>query len=134
MAQPLPFASAGGRFMKKLFAFIITTAILATMAAPTFAQRRRRVESQSYDSRTYSSRTYYSNRAYDNRGYYDYNNRNRSVWSRHRDKLTVAAGTGAGAAIGAMTGGKKGALIGALLGAGGSALYTYKIRNRGYRR
>lgn len=115
--------------MKKLFAFIITTAILATMAAPTFAQRRRRVESQSYDSRTYSSRTYSSNRAY-----YDYNNGNQSVWSRHRDKLTVAAGTSAGAAIGAMTGGKKGALIGALLGAGGSALYTYKIRDRGYRR
>lgn len=115
--------------MKKLFAFIITTAIIATMAAPAFAQRRRRVESQSYDSRTYSSQTYSSNGAY-----YDYNNRNRSFWSKHRDKLTVAAGTGAGAAIGAMTGGKKGALIGALLGAGGSALYTYKIRNRGYRR
>ncbi|MGQ0761723.1 MAG: hypothetical protein ACT4OT_06860 [Acidobacteriota bacterium] len=120
--------------MKKLFAFIITTAILATMAAPAFAQRRSRT-TQSCDSRTYSSRTYRSNGAnYDNRSYYDYNNRNRSVWSRHRDKLTVAAGTGAGAAIGAMTGGKKGALIGALLGAGGSALYTYKIRNRGYRR
>ena len=124
--------------MKRLFAFIITAAILATMAAPTFAQRRRRT--QSCDSRTYSSRTYssdrayYDNRAYDDRGYYDYNNRNRSVWSRHRDKLTVAAGTGAGAAIGAMTGGKKGAIIGALLGAGGSALYTYKLRNRGYRR
>lgn len=126
--------------MKKLFAFIITAAILATMAVPTFAQRRRRIQTQTCDSRTYSSRTYssnrayYDNRAYDNRSYYDYNNRNRSVWSRHRDKLTVAAGTGAGAAIGAMTGGKKGALIGALLGAGGSALYTYKIRNRGYRR
>ena len=126
--------------MKKLFAFIITAAIMATMAAPTFAQRRRRVESQSCTSRTYSSRTYssngayYDNRVYDNGTYYDYNDRNRSVWSRHRDKLTVAAGPGAGAAIGAMTGGKKGALIGALLGAGGSALYTYKIRNRGYRR
>ena len=127
--------------MKKLFAFIITAAILATMAAPTFAQRRRRVQTQSCDSRTYSSRTYSTNRAYydnsgyyDNRSYYDYERRNRSVWSRHRDKLTVAAGTGAGAAIGAMTGGKKGALIGALLGAGGSALYTYKLRNRGYRR
>ena len=125
--------------MKKLFAFIITAAIMATMAAPAFAPRRART--QSCDSRTYSSRTYRSNRAsydnsgyYDNRSYYDYNNRNRSVWSRHRDKLTVAAGTGAGAAIGAMTGGKKGALIGALLGAGGSALYTYKLRNRGYRR
>jgi hypothetical protein len=127
--------------MKKLFAVIITAAILATMAAPTFAQRRRRIATQSCDSRTYSSRTYSSNSAYyddravyNNRSYYDYRDRNRSVWSRHRDKLTVAAGTGAGAAIGAMTGGKKGALIGALLGAGGSALYTYKIRNRGYRR
>lgn len=116
--------------MKKLIAFIITAAIMATMAAPTFAQRRSRYA----ESRTATSRTYYSNRAYDNRSYYDYRDRNRSVWSRHRDKLTVAAGTGAGAAIGAMTGGKKGALIGALLGAGGSALYTYKIRNRGYRR
>jgi hypothetical protein len=131
-------------FMKKLFAFIITAAIMATMAAPAFAQRRTRTQScdsRTYSSRTYSSRTYSSNRAYydnsgyyDNNSYYDYNNRNRSVWSRHRDKLTVAAGTGAGAAIGAMTGGKKGALIGALLGAGGSALYTYKLRNRGYRR
>lgn len=126
--------------MKKFFAFILTTAILAAMAAPTLAQRRRRVDTQSCDSRTYSSRTYSTNRAYYNnrgsynRSYYDYNNRNRSFWSRHRDKLTVAAGTGAGAAIGGMTGGKKGAIIGALLGAGGSALYTYKIRNRGYRR
>ena len=135
--------------MKKLFAFIITAAIMATMAAPTFAQRRSRTtqscDSRTYSSRTYSSRTYssrtyssnqayYDNGAYDNSSYYDYNNGNRSVWSRHRDKLTVVAGTGAGAAIGAMTGGKKGALIGALLGAGGSALYTYKIRSSGYRR
>ena len=122
--------------MKKLFAFIITAAILATMAAPAFAQRRSRYcDSRTSSSRTTSSRTYYDNSGYyDNRSYYDYNTRNRSVWSRHRDKITLAAGTGAGAAIGAMTGGKKGALIGALLGAGGSALYTYKIRNRGYRR
>ncbi len=115
--------------MKKLFAFIITAAILATLAMPTFAQRRNR--SQSCDSRAYTSSGYYDNgRYYDNRSYYDYERRDRSVWSRHRDKITVAAGTGAGAAIGAMTGGKKGAVIGALLGAGGSALYTYKIRNR----
>lgn len=137
--------------MKKFSAFIITLAILATMAVPTFAQRRRRVQTQNCDSRTYSSRTYngdrvytngaytnrvYTNGAYANQGYYDngvyydYNDQNRSFWERHRDKLTVGIGTGAGAAIGGMTGGKKGAVIGALLGAGGSALYTYKIRNR----
>jgi hypothetical protein len=54
----------------------------------------------------------------------------RSFWSKHRDKLTVAIGAGAGAALGGAFGGKKGALIGGLAGAGGSALYTYKIRNR----
>ncbi len=66
------------------------------------------------------------------RVYYDYNQqpKGRSFWSKHRDKLTVAIGTGAGAAIGGLVGGKKGAAIGALSGAGGSALYTYKLRNR----
>ena len=65
------------------------------------------------------------------RVYYDYNQpRQRSFWDKHRDKLTVAIGTGAGAAIGGLVGGKKGAAIGALSGAGGSALYTYKLRNR----
>jgi hypothetical protein len=39
-------------------------------------------------------------------------------------------GTGGGALLGALIGGKKGAAIGALGGAGGSALYTYKLRNR----
>ena len=65
------------------------------------------------------------------RVYYDYNQpKQRSFWDKHRDKLTVAIGTGAGAAIGGLVGGKKGAAIGALGGAGGSALYTYKLRNR----
>ncbi|HYE64192.1 MAG TPA: hypothetical protein VD966_01340 [Pyrinomonadaceae bacterium] len=65
------------------------------------------------------------------RAYYDYEQRReRSFWDKHRDKLTVAMGTGAGAAIGGLVGGKKGAAIGALAGAGGSALYTYKIRKR----
>lgn len=59
--------------------------------------------------------------------------RSRSFWQKHRDKLTVAAGTGGGALIGGLIGGKKGAAIGALGGAGGSALYTYKIRNRNRR-
>jgi hypothetical protein len=66
------------------------------------------------------------------RAYYDYNTapHGRSFWSKHRDKLTMAIGTGAGAALGGLIGGKKGAGIGALAGLGGSALYTYKLRKR----
>jgi hypothetical protein len=68
------------------------------------------------------------------RVYYDYQQpRGRSFWQKHRDKLTVAMGTGGGALIGSLIGGKKGAAIGALSGAGGSALYTYKLRNRNRR-
>ena len=57
----------------------------------------------------------------------------RSFWSKHRDKLTTAAGAGAGALIGGIAGGGKGAAIGALAGGGGAAVYTYKIR-KGRRR
>ena len=65
------------------------------------------------------------------RVYYDYGQRNgRSFWQKHRDKLTLAMGTGGGALLGGLIGGRKGAGIGALAGAGGSALYTYKIRRR----
>ena len=79
------------------------------------------------------SRVAYRNsgsRASSQRVYYDYQPKKRSFWDKHRDKLTVAMGTGAGAAIGGLVGGKKGAAIGALSGAGGSALWTYKLRNR----
>lgn len=68
------------------------------------------------------------------RQYYGRRYDNRSFWERHRDKLTVAGGTGAGAVIGGLAGGKTGALIGGLLGAGASALYTYKLRDRYNRR
>lgn len=65
------------------------------------------------------------------RVYYDYGQRSgRSFWQKHRDKLTVAMGTGGGALLGGLIGGKRGAGIGALAGAGGSALYTYKVRKR----
>ncbi|PYS41360.1 MAG: hypothetical protein DMF71_11425 [Acidobacteria bacterium] len=52
---------------------------------------------------------------------------------KHRDKLTLAMGTGGGAMLGGLIGGKKGAGIGALAGLGGSALYTYKLRHRHHR-
>ena len=84
-------------------------------------------------TRRTSSRVVYrnsGNRASSQRVYYDYQPKKRSFWDKHRDKLTVAIGTGAGAAVGGLIGGKKGAAIGALSGAGGSALWTYKLRNR----
>ena len=81
-----------------------------------------------------SGRTYARNYSSSRRVYYDYQRpRGRSFWQKHRDKLTLAMGTGAGAILGGIIGGKKGAGIGALAGAGGSALYTYKIRNRNRR-
>ena len=81
---------------------------------------------------TSSARRYYNGR----RAYYDYGSapRGRSFWQKHRDKLTLAIGTGAGAAIGGLVGGKKGAGIGSLVGLGSSALYTYKLRRRSPRR
>jgi hypothetical protein len=57
----------------------------------------------------------------------------RSFWNKHRDKLTMAMGTGGGALIGGLIGGKKGLAIGSLAGLGGSALYTYKLRQRNHR-
>jgi hypothetical protein len=130
----------GGQVMKKLFALLLTVAILAVAAAPSFAQgrscRSRNYDSRNYDSRSYDSRSYDSQGYYDNsRAYYDYGPqyRGRSTWNRHRDKLTVGAGTVGGAILGGLIGGRRGAAIGALAGAGGSALYTYKMRQRGYR-
>ncbi|HXI22433.1 MAG TPA: hypothetical protein VNG71_01055 [Pyrinomonadaceae bacterium] len=87
--------------------------------------------SVAYQSAATTRRSYRSSNG-SRRVYYDYSNapRGRSFWQKHRDKLTVAMGTGAGAILGGLIGGKKGAGIGALAGAGGSALYTYKLRKR----
>ena len=128
--------------MKKIFSAFVLIGILAAVSVSTFAQGRdcRR----GYDSRSYDSRGYYDNsRSYNNdnsrgyydnsRVYYDYGYRNRTVWDCHRDKLTVGGGTLGGAILGGLIGGRRGAAIGALAGAGGSSLYTYKLRNRGYR-
>ena len=127
--------------MKKILTFALAMAILAVAAGPGFAQgrncRSRNYDSRSYDSRTYDSQGYYNSQGnYDNsRAYYDYGSPSGdgSALGRHRDKLTVAAGTVGGAIIGSLLGGRRGAAIGALAGAGGSALYTYKLRNRRYR-
>ena len=51
-----------------------------------------------------------------------------SYYKRHRNVINMAIGTGAGALLGGLIGGKKGALIGLAAGAGGSALYSYKLK------
>ena len=103
--------------MKKIFTLIFALVLLSVAAMPSLAQGRDR-------------RNYYDNQSRTSRVYYDRRYRDRSFWDKHRDKLTVAGGTVGGAVLGAIIGGKKGAAIGALAGAGGSALYTYKIRDR----
>ena len=100
--------------MKKGLVSIVLLLVLAITAIPAGAQTRYR----RYDGRRYEQR--YDGRRWD---------RDRSVWDRHRDKITTAAGAGAGALLGAAVGGKKGALIGAIVGGGGAALYTYGIRD-----
>ena len=104
--------------MKKILAAVLSLTLLAALAVPAAAQGRYR---------------YRTSRATQSR-YYDYERRdNRSFWEKHRDKVTTAGGALGGALLGGLIGGKKGALIGAIAGGAGSAVYTYKIRNR-YRR
>src|SRR6476659_10992294 len=75
------------------------------------------------------TRRYYSNRSYATRTYSPYTTYNRpSFYRRHRNVINMGVGTGAGLLLGGLIGGRRGAGIGALAGAGGSALYTYKIR------
>lgn len=119
----------GGTNVRKLFVAFMGLVLFAATALPAFAQSRSRYNGRTPYYQNYDrSRVQYDRRS--DRRRYDRRYRDRSVWDRHRDKLTVAAGTGAGAVIGGLAGGKRGAVIGALLGAGGSALYTYEIRDR----
>lgn len=122
---------AEGQMMKRFFGLLIAAAILATVASPAFAQncRRRTYYEPARTSRVYDNSSIYYG---DPNAYYDYRYR-RNFWDRHRDKLTLAIGTGAGAAVGGLIGGRRGAVIGAASGLGGSALYTYRLRNRRYR-
>jgi hypothetical protein len=124
-AVPVAFNTAGEQTAYK-------TGFADGFAAATDTDNRT-INSTSTVTRRAPTRVVYRNSgstARSSRVYYDYQPRQRSFWDKHRDKLTVAMGTGAGAAIGGLIGGKKGAAIGALSGAGGSALWTYKLRNR----
>jgi hypothetical protein len=113
--------------MKKGLLSILVVLVLTFTAIPAGAQTRYR----RYDTRRYEQR-YDTSRVYSGRRYqWD---RDRSLWDRHRDKLTTGIGAGAGAVLGGAVGGKKGAVIGALLGGGGAALYTYKLRDNRRRR
>jgi uncharacterized protein YcfJ len=118
--------------MKKLMVAVMCLVMLAASALPAFACRshsaryRRSAYSRQYYRQAYARRYYQPRRVYYNYAYRD----RRSFWDKHRDKLSLAIGTGAGAALGGLIGGGRGAGIGALAGLGGSALYTYKLRNR----
>jgi hypothetical protein len=78
------------------------------------------------DAQTYQTKRVYKNGRYRTVRVY----KKPSFYRRHRNAVNVAAGTGAGALIGGIARGKKGAGIGALVGAGGSALYTYKLKKK----
>ncbi len=129
--------------MKKFIAIFVSLLILSMTALPAAAQTRARRLNQrnvsTYDGRYRDPRlrnryneVYRGNDvSLDDDDYYG---DDRSVWEKHRDKITTAGGAGAGAILGGLIGGKKGAIIGAITGGAGAAIYTYKIRdgNRRY--
>ena len=112
--------------MKKIIATLMTLIVLSIAAVPAGAQTRdrrsyRRAALTRYDDR-------YDYERYRNNGY-RYED-DRSIWQKHRDKITTAGGAVGGALIGGLVGGKKGAIIGAITGGAGAAVYTYKIRDK----
>lgn len=118
--------------MKRLIATLVCLVTLSGAAVSVEAQTRNR----SANRRT-AQNTRYAHR-YDNNVYrentthndnYSYG-RDRSVWDKHRDKITTAGGALGGAVLGGLIGGRKGALIGAITGGAGAGIYTYKIRNQ----
>jgi hypothetical protein len=120
--------------MKKLFATAICLVALIIAAMPVSAQTRYRTtnrrsvqNSRQYDR--YSNRVNRASNRVNRASDYQYD-RNRSVWDKHRDKITTAGGAVGGAILGGLIGGKKGAIIGAITGGAGAAVYTYKIREK----
>ena len=131
--------------MKRLIATVICLMVLSMSVLPVAAQTRNRrsyrtVNSSRYDARSRANR--YDSRVYRNDDYryddyryeddYIYDD-DRSVWEKHRDKITTAGGAAGGALLGGVVGGKKGAIIGAIAGGVGAAVYTYKIRDKNRR-
>ncbi len=126
--------------MNKFMAAIMSLVLLGATALPAAAQgRNRNYSNQGYSQRSADSRNRdyyrqqganYNNQQRANYGSNTYGYDNRSFWQKHRDKLTTVIGAAGGAVIGGAVGGRRGAAIGTLAGAAGSAIYTYKIRNR----
>jgi hypothetical protein len=111
--------------MKRLIATLMTFLVLSLAVVPAGAQTRdrrsyRRATQTRYDDRYYDGRYRTDNYRYED---------DRSIWQKHRDKITTAGGAVGGAVLGGLIGGKKGAIIGAITGGAGAAIYTYKIRN-----
>jgi hypothetical protein len=115
--------------MKKSFATVICLVALIFAAIPVGAQTRYRTINRRPVQNT---REYYR---YNNERYRrdNYRYEDRSVWDKHRDKITTAGGAAGGAILGGLIGGKKGAIIGAITGGAGAAVYTYKIRDKNRR-
>jgi hypothetical protein len=119
--------------MKRILGALLSLVLIASASAPAFAKGQKRGKANRAAATRYDDprRVYYDyGDRYDERyddGYYE---DDRSVWERSRDKITVAGGAAAGAVVGGLAGGKKGAIIGALIGAGGSAIYTYGVRDK----
>ncbi len=98
--------------MKKIISAFLMMFVLAVMLP------------LSADAQTYTTKRVYRNGRYTTVRVY----KKPSFYRRHRNASNIAIGTGAGAVIGAIAGGGKGALIGSAIGAGGSSVYTYKIK------
>ena len=107
---------------KTIISFVIITLVtgLFIFAAPATTESLN-VKAQS---------SYYTRRVVRNGRVRYVRVRKPSYYRRHRNRINMAAGTGAGALIGGLAGGGKGALIGAGIGLGGSALYTYKLNKK----
>lgn len=122
--------------MKKFITSFIAMAVMAIMMpltadAQTYRTKRVYKNGRYQTVRVYKNPTYQTKRVYRNGRYRTVSvYKKPSFYRRHRNAVNIGIGTGAGALIGGIARGKKGALIGSAIGAGGSALYTYKLKKK----